>query len=359
MSFELEIRPMTQSADAKICFQQAAVLRRYQGKWLPNTAWAKAINTSCNKSFNNTVVSRGITSFVPEEGNAPFTQDGQECIVYHHRAHVITQAGNKNKSRVHFYYVQSADKLLPPEYPKINSFWQECFDRHATVRDSPKTQTRQKRQQQEGATDKKENKRPKLSSKKSQAKHELALTQEQVEASLKGVSKKIAAESTSDAVAKDSSPPPAMTKEESMRMLREAWHQSYPSLRFPENLLVTSQPESQSGIAGDTSAVVSDTSDVEMEETDDTPKGPIMSGRYHVHNHECANGFTVKDVPNNYHVVSDTEYQRLKFADAVFKAMDAFFKPRNASGMTSHLKRLLPNRISGDSDLHCASDDDA
>jgi hypothetical protein len=108
-------------------------------------------------------------------------------------------------------------------------------------------------------------------------------------------------------------------------MLKASWHASYPNEPFPEEIISSNESSSRDAIVSDSSD--DSNSDTDTEKTTNPPK---KSGRYHVKDVTLPNGYIVKDVPNNYMVISTSELSFYKYERAIVSAMVKMFKRKQA-----------------------------
>jgi hypothetical protein len=118
-------------------------------------------------------------------------------------------------------------------------------------------------------------------------------------------------------------------------MLKASWHASYPNEPFPEEIISSNESSSRDAIVSDSSD--DSNSDTDTEKTTNPPK---KSGRYRVKDVTLPNGYIVKDVPNNYMVISTSELSFYKYERAIVSAMVKMFKRKQADP-TFYSQRLF------------------
>jgi hypothetical protein len=296
---------MTKTSEARNFFQIAAAKARYRRTWFPTIAWVSAIKTTSKRDFNNQAVSKAIMSIVGNEGST-FTQDGKEFRVFHHRKSIKMQGSKPN---VHFFWVQPSKFQESPLYPKEADFWSTRFLQHAVTRQESQKQKRSQGDERDNCQQS-SNKRSKMSSAQDKGSKELPISQEQVDttAALVAEKQKLDTASPTNDDDNDTRLPQKRTREEFIAMLKASWHASYPNEPFPEEIISSNESSSRDAIVSDSSD--DSNSDTDTEKTTNPPK---KSGRYRVKDVTLPNGYIVKDVPNNYMVISTSELSFYKY----------------------------------------------
>ena len=123
-----------------------------------------------------------------------------------------------------------------------------------------------------------------------------------------------------------------LSVERKTAMVKEAWQQTYPTLAFPDDILVRESNKMMT---------VSNESGTRDDDYDACEQRATMCGRYHVRDVRLSNGHVIEKVPSNYEVVSKADLARYRNERVFGKAMRSLISGKRRQVRTSPRSRML------------------